>query len=432
MAISKRSLATIIAFLVVGVSLFGGTTLLYYGMQGSSSDPDQTVSGPASPPLDKDNAPDRSRRDVETLLGEVHQAQRELERITQSESADPPSTAENGAPSIEQQVEEVVQKCEAILDRGDATDQQLSRARRAKLVALCTGAVHRPARFDKSASTYCQLLIDEISGSDEAAHAIAYRFAHKYFVQKHKIDNQALIELIKFARKYPESRLVVNLFRNAAQQQLAQNNSAGAVKIVKLGIKACANHPNVQLLSDYFDKLQSPRARETLASAGAPRITRFTFPSAKKEYPSEQSRLLGMQMMFHGPTIRGGTFSSSAYHGNVLLVDFWATWCGPCRREMPTIRRLYEQYRASGLAVVGVSLDTDRDKLADFVQSHDLSWPQVFVKPPGDSAWENPIALSYDVDSIPKTFLVNRRGKIVAIGLRGQDLEDAIISELSY
>ena len=136
-------------------------------------------------------------------------------------------------------------------------------------------------------------------------------------------------------------------------------------------------------------------------------------------------------MAIRGPLLRGGFVNVGAYRGKVVLVDFWATWCGPCRNEMPTIRRLNHKYRKDGLVVVGVSLDTDRDELKDFVLSNDLNWPQVFVTPRGGSGWENPIAQTYDVESIPKTFLVNRRGKVVAVGLRGSDLEHAVRSELS-
>jgi thiol-disulfide isomerase/thioredoxin len=136
-------------------------------------------------------------------------------------------------------------------------------------------------------------------------------------------------------------------------------------------------------------------------------------------------------MSMSGPTLRSGFVSVDSYHGKVVLVDFWATWCGPCRREMPTIRRLHETYGRAGFAVIGVSLDSDRDKLFHYVQSNDLGWPQIHVSSGGDSGWENPIAKTYEVKSIPRTFLVGRRGTIVAVGLRGQELETAIVSELA-
>jgi peroxiredoxin len=94
--------------------------------------------------------------------------------------------------------------------------------------------------------------------------------------------------------------------------------------------------------------------------------------------------------------------------GKVVLINFWATWCGPCVGEMPRIRDLYNRYHTQGLEVIGISLDRDRDALLHFIQGHDIPWPQYFQKE-GD----NTIARQFGIDGIPVVFIINKEGMLV-------------------
>lgn len=100
------------------------------------------------------------------------------------------------------------------------------------------------------------------------------------------------------------------------------------------------------------------------------------------------------------------------------LIDFWASWCGPCRAEMPTVVRAYSEYHDKGLEVVGVSLDNDKDAWVKAIADLNMPWPQMSDL----KGWECAGAQAYNVRAIPANVLVDQEGKIVAKDLRGEDL----------
>jgi thiol-disulfide isomerase/thioredoxin len=116
------------------------------------------------------------------------------------------------------------------------------------------------------------------------------------------------------------------------------------------------------------------------------------------------------------------------FKGKVLLIDFWATWCGPCRAEMPNVVAAYAKFHEKGLEIVGVTLDKpgDGDKVRDFITSHKMPWRQVYY-PEG----QNEVAETYGVESIPHTMLIGRDGNIIRVGLRGPALARAIEKAIS-
>ena len=125
---------------------------------------------------------------------------------------------------------------------------------------------------------------------------------------------------------------------------------------------------------------------------------------------------------FEARQLNGSTFRLADYWGKkAVLIDFWATWCGPCIDEIPTIKRIAETYRDQGLEVVGVSLDRDEKALRDFVEKEKLSYVQVFDKEKAQA-----IAKSYSVWGIPSVFLINKNGVINALKLRGDRTEVAV------
>jgi peroxiredoxin len=111
--------------------------------------------------------------------------------------------------------------------------------------------------------------------------------------------------------------------------------------------------------------------------------------------------------------------------GKVTIIDFWASWCGPCRAENPNVVALYKELHGKGLNIIGVSLDKDAAKWKEAIAKDGLVWPQISNL----KFWDEPIAKQYKVESIPATFILDANGTIVAKDLRGADLK-AKVNEL--
>lgn len=123
----------------------------------------------------------------------------------------------------------------------------------------------------------------------------------------------------------------------------------------------------------------------------------------------KESELVGKPLELSGTTANGVAFNWDSFRGKVVIVDFWATWCGPCIREMPRVKTLHEKLHPKGLEIVGVSLDKDPEALAAFLEKNPLPWETLA----GDDTQE--LAGKYAVRAIPTMMLVDREGKIVAV-----------------
>jgi peroxiredoxin/outer membrane lipoprotein-sorting protein len=118
---------------------------------------------------------------------------------------------------------------------------------------------------------------------------------------------------------------------------------------------------------------------------------------------------------FQTKTMSGETISPANYKGKVLLMDFWATWCGPCVASLPELQGAYNKYHAQGLEVVGISLDEDKDALTSFVKTNKMAWPQVF----DGKGWGAEVPGIYGVKAIPFMLIIGKDGKIAAVNPRG-------------
>ncbi|UYQ93847.1 AhpC/TSA family protein [Chitinophaga horti] len=124
---------------------------------------------------------------------------------------------------------------------------------------------------------------------------------------------------------------------------------------------------------------------------------------------------------------KGKPVKLSSFRGKYVLVDFWASWCGPCRQENPNVVAAYNKYKDKNFTILGVSLDDDRADWLKAIEADKLQWTQVSDL----GGWNNKVAKQYGIRSIPANFLVDPQGKIVARNLRGEQLE-ATLAELLH
>ncbi|MHC4140962.1 MAG: TlpA family protein disulfide reductase [Planctomycetota bacterium] len=120
--------------------------------------------------------------------------------------------------------------------------------------------------------------------------------------------------------------------------------------------------------------------------------------------------------------ITGQQFSLSDLRGKVVLIDFWATWCGPCVRELPNVKRAYSKYKARGLEIVSISLDTDKQRFQRFVRDKRMSWRHVME----GGGWKTRLAGKYGVKSIPRMIVIGPDGVCIDANARGRSLDAAI------
>jgi thiol-disulfide isomerase/thioredoxin len=129
--------------------------------------------------------------------------------------------------------------------------------------------------------------------------------------------------------------------------------------------------------------------------------------------------------------VDGKPIDMSRYQGKVVLVDFWATWCAPCLREIPNIEAAYNKHHAAGFEVVGINLDDTKEKLVDFLGAQSLPWSTYVSNDPQAVGFDTPLAKSIGVSSIPFIAIIGKDGKVAAIHVRGQKIEGTVAELLA-
>lgn len=146
----------------------------------------------------------------------------------------------------------------------------------------------------------------------------------------------------------------------------------------------------------------------------------------KMEGAARRLTLPGKKMPLAGTFLDGSRLDWSRYQGKVVLVQFWATWCGPCRIEIANVQNNYALYHDRGFEVLGINCDDHRSEVEYFLKENPLPWKNLFSTDPRASGMDNPLAVHYGVIGIPQLILIGPDGKVVSVDARGKRLGRAL------
>ena len=213
-------------------------------------------------------------------------------------------------------------------------------------------------------------------------------------------------------------------------EQIDKLNQRFSAIVVKTTEKNIKNEFGYFLLTYYPEELIDNETRMKLIDK---------LPAEKQNRPVIQEMLANLKQAaesaegmtikdFTQPGLDGTPLSllAEVAKNKITVIDFWASWCGPCRQEMPFMLELFGKYKDKGLGIIGISLDEDSDAWKAATQQLNIPWVQMSDL----KGWENAIAKHFCVNSIPHTIVVDQQGKILKRGLRGEKLEEFVAKQL--
>jgi len=181
---------------------------------------------------------------------------------------------------------------------------------------------------------------------------------------------------------------------------------------------------SLYLIAQYWQEYGPEKAKSFLQSLSLPlqnhSIAKGLVAAWEKRQETESNTAIGrLSMDFSQADTTNMAIRLASFRGKYVLLDFWASWCGPCRQESPVLVKAYKKYHSKGFEILSVSLDENKEKWKAAISKDKLAWTHVSDLKGG----QNEAATLYGVESIPANFLIDPQGKIIAKGLRGEDLE---------
>jgi len=192
-----------------------------------------------------------------------------------------------------------------------------------------------------------------------------------------------------------------------------------------IGIFACYNFLNPEMDLTSFEKL-SERLKKSYSEV--PMVKSF---AENVDALQKQSNPNGHPMYANGTELpdiemtdmNGKVIKLSSLRGKYVLIDFWASWCAPCRAENPNVVKTYNEFKGKGFTVYSVSLDTDKDKWLKAIQKDNLTWASHVSELKG---WDSKVVGQFGIEAIPTNYLIDKAGKVIASDLRGAELENIL------
>src|SRR4051812_13071476 len=255
---------------------------------------------------------------------------------------------------------------------------------------------------DKETTSRIQQMASSAVAGESAAGRSAQIFSAWLLTDAKRDAQQKVIEdLDALAKKFPEEPAV-----SGAAIMLAGTTALDA--------------------KDQREKITSIVTGTLKGNAAAIAAKQIEQTNAKFEARARLKGLEGVPLVLEGPTPSGAAFTTADLKGKVVLIDFWASWCEPCKQELPKLKKVYAQYHSQGLEVVGISCDSSGEDLLKFLgQNRDVAWPQLFDA--ANPGWHK-LAEKFGVNSVPTVFLIDRKGTVRSVEAR--ETYDKLVPEL--
>lgn len=218
----------------------------------------------------------------------------------------------------------------------------------------------------------------------------------------------------------------------ARQAEIIEEYEAGQKQVEDVKIKFVDENPTspvaAYIVNNVYRRKAVDEIKEGIAKLDASLATSIYYQIISERAAKLENVAVGkMAPDFTMNDIDGNPVSLSSFKGKLILVDFWASWCGPCRRENPHVVKLYTEFKDKGFDILGVSLDKKKDAWLKAIEDDKLTWNHVSDL----KGWGNEAAKLYVVSGIPHTVLIDAEGKIVAKNLRGDDLHNKVAELLN-
>lgn len=290
---------------------------------------------------------------------------------------------------------------------GEATDKQLIDAIEWKIESLRIREKLGDADADKQTDEFLASL--KFDSRPDVADAIKE-------IQDNRVVMRQQMELMAKLRQWrrldsAQREEVTNWLIDSIK---AQKPSAAQVSLLTMFAMELSNSADTSMAKKALAELL-PALRESDDPGVQQRLTLL-------EGVNRRINLVGNEMELAGRFLDGTKLDWASYKGKVVLVDYWATWCGPCRAEIPNVLENYLKYHDKGFEVIGISLDEERSEAEEYVKQTNIPWPSLFEESTGESGWQNPMAVKYGITAIPTVILIDQQGKVVSLQARGPQL----------